>query len=74
MRELRGFALLDGARGRPKADVAVVVDVLQRLSALAIDLREVLDSLDINPLTVLDAGQGVRALDALVKLRADSLD
>lgn len=69
VRELRGFALLDGARGRPKADVAAVVDTLLRLSALAVDLRESLGELDINPLAVLPAGQGVRALDALVKPR-----
>lgn len=69
VRELRGFALLDGARGRPKADVAAVVDTLMRLSALAVDLRESLAELDINPLAVLPAGQGVRALDALVKPR-----
>ncbi|WP_028997932.1 acetate--CoA ligase family protein [Azohydromonas australica] len=67
LRELRGFALLDGARGRPKSDVPAAVDALMRLSALAMDLKESLAELDINPLTVLPAGQGVRALDALVK-------
>ncbi|MDQ2734038.1 MAG: acetate--CoA ligase family protein [Pseudomonadota bacterium] len=69
LRELRGFPLLDGARGRPKADVDAVVDALLRLSALAVDLRDDLAELDINPLTVLPAGRGVRALDALVKPR-----
>ena len=69
LRELRGFALLDGARGRPKADVSAVVDTLLRLSALAVDLGGSLGELDINPLAVLPAGQGVRALDALVKPR-----
>jgi acyl-CoA synthetase (NDP forming) len=73
LRELRGFALLDGARGRPKADVDAVVDALLRLSALAVDLRDDLAELDINPLTVLPAGQGVRALDALVKPRRQTL-
>ena len=65
--ELRGFALLDGARGRPKADLAAATDAVMRLSALAMDLREGLAELDINPLTVLPAGCGVRSLDALVK-------
>lgn len=67
LKELRGFALLDGARGRPKADVSAATDALMRLSALAVDLREFLAELDINPLAVLPAGRGVRALDALVK-------
>jgi acetate---CoA ligase (ADP-forming) len=67
LKDLRGFALLDGARGRPKADVSAATDALVRLSALAVDLKESLAELDINPLTVLAAGRGVRALDALVK-------
>lgn len=72
LRELRGFALLDGARNRPKADVAAVVDTLMRLSALAVSRVDDLAELDINPLAVLPAGRGVRALDALVKPRAVS--
>ncbi len=67
VRELRAFAILDGARGRPKADVEAVVDTLLRLSALAIDLRDVVQELDINPLFVLQAGQGAKAGDALAK-------
>ena len=70
LKELQGYALLDGARGRPKADVAAAVDALLRLSALAVDLQHVISEIDINPLTVLHAGQGVRALDALVTLQA----
>jgi acyl-CoA synthetase (NDP forming) len=69
LRELRGFPLLDGARGRPKADVAAATDALMRLSALAVDLRDSLAELDINPLAVLAAGRGVRALDGLAKPR-----
>ncbi|WP_418320125.1 acetate--CoA ligase family protein [Piscinibacter sakaiensis] len=67
--DLRGFALLDGARGRPKGDVEAATDALLRLSALAVDLEASLGELDINPLTVLPQGQGVRALDGLVKPR-----
>jgi len=67
VRELRAFAILDGARGRPKADVEALVDTLLRLSALAVDLRDVLQELDINPLFVLQAGQGAKAGDALAK-------
>jgi NAD(P)H-hydrate repair Nnr-like enzyme with NAD(P)H-hydrate epimerase domain len=52
-----------------------VIDTLMRLSALAVDLRDVVQELDINPLFVLSAGKGVKAGDALVKPRvvADSL-
>lgn len=67
VRELRLFPILDGARGRPKADLDALTDTLMRLSALAIDLRDVVQELDINPLFVMSAGNGVKAGDALIK-------
>ncbi|MDD2058639.1 acetate--CoA ligase family protein [Pseudomonas sp. GD03860] len=67
LRELRSFPILDGARGRPKADVQAVVDTLMRLSAMAVDLADELQEFDINPLFVLQQGEGVRAGDALAK-------
>ncbi|MDQ6681313.1 MAG: acetate--CoA ligase family protein, partial [Pseudomonadota bacterium] len=70
VREIRAFPLLDGARGAPKADVAALVDAIERVSALAVDLQDVVAELDINPLFVLPQGQGVRAGDALIRLKA----
>ena len=67
IRELRAFPILDGARGRPKADVEALAQTLLRLSALALDLKDEVAELDVNPLFVLPAGHGVRAGDALVK-------
>ncbi len=67
VRELRSFPVLDGARGHPKADLTAVIDTLMRLSAMAIDLCEVVQEFDINPLFVLKTGEGVRAGDALAK-------
>lgn len=67
VRELRSFAILDGARGRPKADLKELIDTLVRLSALAIDLRDVLQEFDINPLFVMKEGEGAKAGDALAK-------
>jgi acyl-CoA synthetase (NDP forming) len=67
IREIRAFKVLDGARGRPKADIPALADAIVRLSALAMDLRDVVAELDINPLFVLPAGFGVKAADALIK-------
>ncbi|MBC7781409.1 MAG: acetate--CoA ligase family protein [Proteobacteria bacterium] len=69
LRELKSFPLLDGVRGRPLADVEAVVDTLLALSALAIDLKDHLAELDVNPLLVRERGRGVKALDALAKPR-----
>ena len=69
VREVRGFPLLDGTRGRPRADVAAVVDTLCRLADVAAAYGDRLAELDINPLLVLPEGRGVKAADALVVLR-----
>lgn len=66
IRSLRGFPLLDGARGRPPSDVAALADALVRLSVWADRQRGCLASVDINPLLVRPSGAGVLALDALV--------
>jgi acetyltransferase len=66
---LRCRPLLEGARGRPRADVAALVDAALRLARLGIDLGGEIDQLDINPLIVLPQGQGVRAVDALIVKR-----
>ncbi|MBI2205819.1 MAG: acetate--CoA ligase family protein [Candidatus Rokubacteria bacterium] len=66
--ELRGAALLRGARGRQPADVEALADTLVELAVLAEAHRDRLLALDVNPLLVLDEGQGVVAVDWLVEL------
>ena len=67
--EVKGAQLLRGFRGKPPADVNALADTLVRISYLAVHLDGLLAELDINPLMVLPAGQGVKAVDALVVLR-----
>jgi acetyltransferase len=69
IREVKGYPLLAGARGRLPCDEEALADVLCRLSALAVDLKDQLAELDINPLFVFSKGQGVKAGDALIKPR-----
>ena len=70
--DLLAFPILNGARGRPLADVDAVVDTLLRLSALAIDLKDEIAELDVNPLFVRSAGHGALAGDALIRLSKDN--
>lgn len=65
---LKTWPLLDGYRGRPKADVPALVDAIVRFSQLAAALGERLVTAEINPLFVLPSGQGVRAADGVVVL------
>ncbi|MEU6201484.1 acetate--CoA ligase family protein [Streptomyces sp. NPDC047061] len=67
--ELRGRALLDGVRGRPPADLDALVEVVLRVERMALELGGQLAELDINPLMVLEQGQGAVALDALAVCR-----
>ncbi|MGT0193942.1 acetate--CoA ligase family protein [Burkholderia pyrrocinia] len=65
IRELRTWPLLDGYRGRPKADVDALAAALVAFSRMALQLGERLVEAEINPLFVLDSGQGVRAADGV---------
>ncbi|HEY1610100.1 MAG TPA: acetate--CoA ligase family protein, partial [Paraburkholderia sp.] len=67
IRELRAFAMLDGARGKPRCDVDALADAIVAMSAMALDLAPGLKEFDINPLFVLPAGKGVRAGDAFAR-------
>ncbi len=67
IQEIRAFPILDGARGKPKADVSALADAIVALSRLALDLEDVVAELDINPLFVFPQGQGVKAGDALIR-------
>lgn len=65
--ELRGAALLRGARGTEPADLDAVAAVVARVAAFAGSLGDDLESLEINPLLV--RGSHVEALDALITWR-----
>ena len=67
--ETRAAKLLAGWRGAPALDEAALIQVIVRISQLAWHYRTQIDSIDINPLIVLPAGQGVRAVDALIVRR-----
>ncbi|MBI4645082.1 MAG: acetate--CoA ligase family protein [Bacteroidia bacterium] len=65
IKEIKGFKVLAGARGRAKADIMAIADVLVNVSRLAVELEDKIAELDINPLLVLPEGQGVYVADAL---------
>ncbi len=70
---LRGIRLLRGFRGTPRADEAALAEAIVALSSYALRRSDVLETLEINPLLVLPAGQGVVALDALATIRGGEL-
>ena len=69
VKEVKGYEILKAFRGKPEADIEGIIDVLLKVSQLALDLGDSISEIDINPLMVLDKGKGVKAGDALVVLR-----
>jgi acyl-CoA synthetase (NDP forming) len=66
--QVRGLIALSGYRGKPKGDLEALAQAIVALSRLADDAG--VAETEINPLIVRAAGEGVIAVDALVKLAA----
>ncbi len=64
--EVRSLIALAGYRGRPAGDLDALAHAMVALSRLADDAS--IAEAEINPLIVREAGEGVIAVDALVKL------
>lgn len=63
------WKLLTGFRGRPKGDLDALVDVIMKVSNLALDFGNTINAFEINPLLVLPQGQGVRAVDVRLEVK-----
>jgi acetate---CoA ligase (ADP-forming) len=67
MAEIKGARLLEGYRNMPLGDLEAVKDVLLRVSALVGVIPEITE-MDLNPVKVLPPGEGVRVVDARIKV------
>jgi len=59
--ETKGSMLLEGFRGKPKADIDALADTILKVSKIMSE--EKISEMDINPLFVLPEGKGVLAVD-----------
>jgi acyl-CoA synthetase (NDP forming) len=66
LRSLKAFPVLNGARGRPRADLPAAARAIAALSRFAAAHAGQVAEIDINPLLLLPEGQGAVALDALL--------
>jgi succinyl-CoA synthetase beta subunit len=64
--------LLSGYRTGLGSDTTAFVDLVTQLGQIAHDYEPYLEAVDLNPVTVLPSGQGVRVLDALIVRRMDT--
>jgi acetyltransferase len=73
VREIKGYKLLQGFRGKPKGDIEFVEKCLVALSNMAINHPEIVE-LDINPLLVHAEGKAATAADCRMILKAPDGD
>ena len=66
---LRCAPLLQGYRGRQAADTDAAVASILAIARFAVDHRDRLEELDVNPLAVAAKSEGAVALDALIRIR-----
>lgn len=69
IREIKGYKLFQGFRGRPPADVEKLQELLVRLSEMVINHPEI-QELDINPLLLHEKGRGATVADCRIILKA----
>ena len=53
--EIKGFPILDGYRGKPKADIDAIVEVLMKISDLVTKYEEI-NEMDLNPVFIYEKG------------------
>jgi len=68
LQTLKAWPLLAGFRGKAAGDVEALVDAVLTIAAYAQANAHRLLELDVNPVLVMPQGQGVLAVDALIRL------
>lgn len=66
LRELKAFALLDGFRGKPRGDLAAACRSIVAVGNALLAAPAAVSQIEVNPLLIKEAGQGVAVLDALI--------
>ena len=66
LRGLKLFPLLDGFRGRPRADLDAAVDAILGIAAFVLANADKVEELDVNPLIICAQGNGAWIADALM--------
>jgi len=69
---LKAWPLLAGFRGKAAGDVEALVDAVLAIAAYAQANAHRLLELDVNPVLVMPEGQGVLAVDTLIRLAGEA--
>jgi acetate---CoA ligase (ADP-forming) len=66
--DIKGHMLLEGFRNHPAADKEAIVDILTKMSTMALELTDCIAEADVNPVLVFKEGCGAKAVDSLVRI------
>jgi acyl-CoA synthetase (NDP forming) len=67
VQSIKGYPMLEGARGEKAVDIDKLVEILMRLSQLASDFPEI-SEMDLNPVFALEEGKGAVVVDARLRI------
>mgnify|MGYP000333041120 CR=1 FL=1 len=65
IREIKGYPLLKGYRGKPSSDEEAIIDIILKVSKLVTDYQQI-SQLDLNPIFVYE--KGAKVIDARIIL------
>lgn len=68
VRDVVSLRAFQGYRGLPRGDVDALVDVVVAMSRIGVATQGAVVEAEVNPVVLLPEGQGVRAVDALVRI------
>jgi len=64
IKEIKGYRILEGFRGKTRSDIEAVIDVLLKVSRLSVDLKDIVLEMDLNPIIVGPKDRGAKVVDA----------
>ncbi|MBD3214573.1 MAG: acetyl-CoA synthetase [Candidatus Lokiarchaeota archaeon] len=70
IKNIKAFPILNGYRGKPKADIGAIVECLQNCCTLLSENPRI-EELDLNPIIVFEQGKGIMVVDARIILKED---
>jgi len=72
IREVRGFRVMEGFRGKPTGDIKALAEAIVAISRLGSISEPIVVEFEVNPLIVRPKGEGVAAVDAVAKVATTS--
>ena len=71
LRQLKAYKMLEGYRGSRHCDLKALTDIMVKVSQYALEHKNTIAEMDLNPVFVYEEGMGAIAIDALIVAYGD---